>query len=187
MPQPLIVINISVLLTLFFSVRFNLKPPVETDGLEVTCAYPLGKPPEGARCMGYSPCNACSTCEYCAHCTNGGSCGICLDANPTKSSKSNTAPARSMDNSSAKHFTAPKKNTVRSIYLPAKALVAVPVLNVRSGPSAEHKLLAQLVEGDSVLVTETAGDSWVKIEVTVFTSNGIGVIDGYVYKNYLKF
>ena len=57
----------------------------------------------------------------------------------------------------------------------------------RSGPSVEYKLLARLSQGDWVVVTDTAGDKWVKIEVTIVGDHDLSTIEGYVYKNYLSF
>ncbi len=187
MAQPFSAIHLSLFISLIFSGSFIPKPPGEPAIFEATCAYPFGRPSDKARCIGASPCMACTTCEYCAHCSNGGSCGVCGGGSRSKSYNSNSAPTRSYYSNPSATNTAPQKPTARTIYLPANATVSAPVLNVRSGPSVEYKLLARLVEGDLVLVTDTAGDKWVKIEVTIFGDNGVSTIEGYVYKNYLSF
>lgn len=181
------IIHLSLFISLTFSGSLIPKPSGEPASFEATCAYPFGKPSDNARCMGYSPCNACSTCEYCAHCSNGGSCGVCGGGSRSKSHKSNSAPTRSYYSNPSATNTAPQKSTARTIYLPANATVSAPALNIRSGPSVEYKLLARLSQGDWVLVTDTAGDKWVKIEVTIVGDHEVNTIEGYVYKNYLSF
>jgi len=65
--------------------------------------------------------------------------------------------------------------------------VSATTLNVRSGPGTEFEILAKLTEGNMVTITETAGESWVKIEVSVWDGLDLSTLEGYVFTKYLSF
>ena len=71
--------------------------------------------------------------------------------------------------------------------MPVLAIVSATTLNVRSGPGTEFEILAKLTEGNMVTITETAGESWVKIEVSVWDGLDLSTLEGYVFTKYLSF
>ncbi|MCB0575659.1 MAG: SH3 domain-containing protein [Saprospiraceae bacterium] len=146
-------------------------------------------------CTGSAYCTACKNCKYCAHCNSGGSCGVCSTGKP----RSYTTPGRSDNRTTGKNRgnggvpsagVAPKsspKPKARSIDLPATAFVTASKLNVRKGPGTEFEILGYLVAGDSVLVVDTAGDSWVVIEYLELDDGEFERRRAYVFRKYLSF
>jgi len=171
--------------------------------MEPTCAYPNGRPApiseDGATCYGYDPCGACKDCSRCGHCNSGGRCGVCSGGGSTRSQtnhRNSSSYSRSSNGSSGstrssyrapQYYDPTNAPSVRTVYLPAPALVSATTLNVRNGPGTEYEILVRLTEGDAVTITEPAGESWVKIEVTVSDGREFRTLKGYVFKKYLSF
>lgn len=164
---------------------------------EATCANPNGKPVDlastSSRCYGYDPCAACHDCSRCGYCNNGGSCGVCSGSRTSNYRKKSSSYSRQCSGSTRSYngisaysspTTAP---STRTVYLPAPAFVSAKALNVRSGPGTKFEILVQLSAGEPVTITETAGVSWVKIEVPVWNGREIITLEGFVYKKYLSF
>ena len=163
--------------------------------MEVTCAYPNGKPVESpdevGRCYGYNPCTVCKNCSSCNYCNSGGSCGMCgsgqnSNQRSTNGSSQNGSSQRGSNNTSAFNSTY-ESTEIRTINLPATAIVSAETLNVRKGPGVEFEVVARLSAGDAVLVTETAGEKWVKIEMEIWEGEEAVIVEGYVYRSYLIF
>lgn len=120
---------------------------------------------EGRGCTGSAYCTACKNCSGCRHCAkNGGTCGVCSGGRSSRStSKPNT-------------YTHPKISDKLS---EGKYLyVAVPSLNVRSGPGSNYKTIER-VKKDSKLAYLDKDGAWIKVKV-----EGSG-LTGYVYYKYL--
>lgn len=171
-------------------------PPI----MEATCAYPNGRPSEPVnevgRCYGYDPCHVCKNCSSCGHCNSGGSCGMCgkgkshtyqNSRGSRNSGNHQNGNSRSGSNNANAFYNSNESAEIWTVYLPAPATVNTEILNIRKGPGTEFDILGQLAAGDSVIVTETAGEKWVKIEVTIWDGKNFTIVEGYVFKNYLSF
>lgn len=174
--------------------KSDLKPK-----MEVTCVYPNGKsvesPDKDGRCYGYNPCTACKNCSSCNYCNSGGSCGMCSSgqkSNQSTSARSSASHSNGSNstrgrNNSSSFYNSNTSPEIRTIYLPATAIVSAETLNVRKGPGMEFEVVARLSAGDFVTVTEKAGEKWVKIEVMIWNDGETVMVEGYVFKEYLLF
>lgn len=163
----------------------------------VSCAYPEGKPVTGesdvaseGRCTGSASCTACKNCNYCKYCNSGGSCGVCGGGTVTRyrpSSGTTSGKSRGDGGTTPNRYNPAGKPARRTVFLPAVATVTAVSLNVRSGPGTQYTIITRLSAGDSVIVVDTAGDNWVKIEIYVSNEDGIKKIEGYVSRKYISF
>ena len=149
--------------------------------------------------VGSDPRGARRDSSRCGHSNSGGSCGMCSGGGSGRNQKSSNRSSQNKNSSSQgsgstksnyqapTYYNPPDAPPPRRLYLPAPAHVLATTLNVRGGPGTEFEILARLTEGDYVTITETAGENWVKIKISVWDGSEFRRQEGYVFKKHLSF
>jgi hypothetical protein len=151
---------------------------------------PLVVSDPGGACRDSSRCGYCNRAGSCRACSGGGSGRNQKSSNRSSQNKNSRSPDSGSTRSNYQaptYYNPPDAPPPRRLYLPAPAHVLATTLNVRGGPGTEFEILARLTEGDYVTITETAGESWVKITVSVWDGSEFRRQEGYVFKKHLSF